>query len=64
MKQNIVTMSDSYKLSHHAMYQEDTEYVYSYFESRKGAEYDYTTFFGLQYLLKEYCTISQFVIMF
>lgn len=53
-KKNIVTMTDSYKLTHHAMYQPDTEYVYSYFEARKGAKFDYTTFFGLQYLLKEY----------
>jgi nicotinamide phosphoribosyltransferase len=33
------------------MYQEDTEIVYSYLEARKGAMYDYTTFFGLQPIL-------------
>jgi len=54
MEKNIVTMTDSYKMTHHAMYQEDTEYVYSYFEARNGAKFDYTTFFGLQYLIKEY----------
>jgi nicotinamide phosphoribosyltransferase len=31
-----------------------TEHVYSYFESRNGAKFNHTVFFGLQYLLKEY----------
>jgi nicotinamide phosphoribosyltransferase len=54
MKTNIVTLSDSYKMNHFKMYPSDTEYVYSYFEARKGAQYDKTVFFGLQALLKEY----------
>jgi len=45
---------DSYKVAHHRMYPDDTQVVYSYFESRIGAEYDYTLFFGLQYLLKKW----------
>jgi nicotinamide phosphoribosyltransferase len=36
------------------MYPKDTEFVYSYFESRKGAKYNKTVFFGLQYYIKEY----------
>ena len=51
---NIVTMTDSYKLTHHAQYPKNTEKVYSYFEARKGAKYPETVFFGLQYLLKKY----------
>jgi len=53
-KKNIVTMTDSYKMGHWQQYPENTEVVYSYFEARKGAKFDETTFFGLQYLLKEY----------
>jgi len=54
MKNNIITLTDSYKCSHHRMYPIDTEVVYSYFESRIGARFNKTIFFGLQYLLKEY----------
>lgn len=53
-KINICTLSDSYKLCHHAQYPDNTEVVYSYFESRKGSKFDNTVFFGLQYLLKKY----------
>jgi len=48
MKHNICTLTDSYKISHYDMYPKDTEVVYSYFESRKGAKYNKTLFFGLQ----------------
>lgn len=54
MKTNIIQMTDSYKVAHHGMYPPDCEMVYSYFESRPGAEYDKTVFFGLQYTLQEY----------
>jgi nicotinamide phosphoribosyltransferase len=47
-------MTDSYKLSHHKQYPEGTTNVYSYFESRTGAKFHDTVFFGLQYILKEY----------
>jgi nicotinamide phosphoribosyltransferase len=53
MKTNIVTLTDSYKLTHHNQYPAGTEKVYSYFEARPGAEFDKTTFFGLQMLIKE-----------
>ncbi len=52
---NIMTQTDSYKMgSHWNMYPDGTENVYSYFESRKGAKFDKTVFFGLQYILKKY----------
>lgn len=51
---NIITACDSYKLTHWNMLPEGTENVYSYFESRTGARYNNTVFFGLQYYLKKY----------
>lgn len=51
---NIILMTDSYKLNHWNMYPPNTEHVYSYFESREGAFFPKTPFFGLQYLLQEY----------
>lgn len=54
INKNICIMTDSYKFTHYNMYPHDTTKIYSYFESREGAKYPYTVFFGLQYLLKEY----------
>lgn len=51
---NVCMASDSYKATHHRMYPEGTEKVYSYFESRLGAKYNSTIFFGLQYILKNF----------
>lgn len=51
---NIILATDSYKLNHWAQYPQGTERVYSYFESRPGARYKRTLFFGLQYILKNY----------
>lgn len=48
---NVILSTDSYKLTHWNMYPEGTEAVYSYFESRKGARFPETVFFGLQPLL-------------
>lgn len=48
---NLILATDSYKLNHWNQYPEGTEAVYSYLESREGAEYPKTVFFGLQYLL-------------
>lgn len=42
------------------MYPKNTEYVYSYFESRKGAKFDLTPFFGLHYLLKQFRKIDNY----
>ena len=50
---NIILMSDSYKVSHFRQYPPGTEYVFSYFESRGGIFKD-VLFFGLQYILKRY----------
>ena len=38
------------------MLPEGTEYVYSYGEARRGGMYDYTIFFGLQYIIKKWFT--------
>ncbi len=54
MKNNIITLTDSYKTSHWLLYPEKTQRIYSYFESRTGARWNDTVFFGLQYILKEY----------
>ena len=54
MKENFVILSDSYKFNHFAMYPKGTQNVYSYFESRNGAKYPTTTFFGLQAYLMRY----------
>jgi len=54
MANNIITLTDSYKLAHYNMYPDGIERVLSYFESRNGAKFNNTVFFGLQYLIKEY----------
>lgn len=51
---NLVLATDSYKLGHWNQYPHDTEGVYSYFESRKGATYPSTVFFGLQHIIKQF----------
>lgn len=51
---NICWLTDSYKVSHYRQYPPGTSAVYSYFESRSGATYPQTVFFGLQYWLKNY----------
>lgn len=48
---NPILLTDSYKLTHWNQYPSDTEAVYSYFESRTGAQFDRTVFFGLQSLI-------------
>jgi nicotinamide phosphoribosyltransferase len=53
MFDNIITLTDSYKVSHAVQYPPNTSKVYSYFESR-GGEFKETVFFGLQYFLKRY----------
>lgn len=49
---NPIEATDSYKLSHFNMYPPGTERVFSYFESRPGALFDETVFFGLQHIMK------------
>jgi nicotinamide phosphoribosyltransferase len=50
---NIILDSDSYKVSHYLQYPNDTEIVYSYYESR-GGKFSEVVFFGLQYYIKEF----------
>jgi nicotinamide phosphoribosyltransferase len=57
MHDNIIMMTDSYKVSHHKQYPPGTQHVFSYFESRGGV-FDRTVFFGLQYILRRYLTGS------
>ena len=56
MSENIILATDSYKETHYKMYPTDVTTVGSYFESRTGAEYPETVFFGLQYLLLKHMT--------
>lgn len=53
METNILTLTDSYKVSHHKQYPKGTTRVYSFFESR-GGRYPEVVFFGLQYIIKKY----------
>ncbi|CAE7534267.1 Nampt, partial [Symbiodinium microadriaticum] len=54
--ENIILLSDSYKVSHWKQYPPGTQYVYSYFESRgcENDEWKEVVFFGLQYFIKRY----------
>jgi nicotinamide phosphoribosyltransferase len=51
MTMNLVTATDSYKVTHFKQYPPKTTQMFSYIESRGGV-YGETKFFGLQYLLK------------
>jgi len=51
---NPLLMTDGYKPSHGLMYPPKMQYMQSYFESRAGAMFDFSVFFGLQYYLKRY----------
>jgi nicotinamide phosphoribosyltransferase len=54
---NLILDTDSYKFSHYKQYPFGPDFkttsMFSYLESR-GGKYDFTLWFGLQYLLKEY----------
>ncbi|KAH3828056.1 nicotinamide phosphoribosyltransferase-like [Dreissena polymorpha] len=50
---NVLLVTDSYKVTHHLQYPPNTTNVYSYFESR-GGKFPSTVFFGLQYILKRW----------
>ncbi|WP_296876794.1 nicotinate phosphoribosyltransferase [uncultured Methanobrevibacter sp.] len=54
IENNICLLTDSYKVTHHYFYPKGTEKIYSYLESRVGAEFNKTIFYGLQYILKKY----------
>lgn len=50
---NILLMTDSYKVSHWKQYPKGTTRVFSFLESR-GGMFPTTTFFGLQYIIQKY----------
>lgn len=50
---SILLQTDGYKPSHWKQYPAGTTHVFSFLESR-GGDFEASTFFGLQYLLKEY----------
>lgn len=49
---NLLLLTDVYKLGHMEQYPKDTHYVYSYMEARKRDEN--MVFYGLQYFIKKY----------
>ncbi len=51
--ENLILLTDSYKVSHHVQYPPGTTTIYSYFESRGGL-HEEICFFGLQYFIKRY----------
>ncbi|NBQ67403.1 MAG: nicotinate phosphoribosyltransferase [Nitrosomonadaceae bacterium] len=51
---SVLKLTDSYKWTHGIQEEPGTTNTYSYFESRNGAKYPVTKFFGLQMLLKKY----------
>ncbi len=50
---SIILRTDSYKVTHWPVYEDGSEHVYSYLESR-GGKFTETVMFGLQYYLDEY----------
>lgn len=52
-RDNLITLTDSYKVTHWKQYPPGTTRVFSFLESR-GGQFPAVTFFGLQYLLKRY----------
>lgn len=53
MNENLILLTDSYKVTHWKQYPKNTTKVYSYLESR-GGKFKNTVFYGLQYFLKRY----------
>ncbi len=51
---NTPLKTDSYKVNHWNQYPFGTQFVYSYFESRKGAKFPVVPFFGLQPILMKF----------
>ena len=50
---NNIADTDSYKLCHFSLYPKDAEFIYAYLESRAGALFPETKFFGSQYILNQ-----------
>ena len=58
---NPILCVDTYKVSHHSFEHPEFTSSYGYIEARKGGEFTFVQFFGLQYILKYY--MSQQVTM-
>lgn len=54
IENNTCLLTDSYKVTHYYFYPKGTEKIYSYLESRLGAEFNKTIFYGFQYIIKKY----------
>jgi nicotinamide phosphoribosyltransferase len=54
--ENLILLTDSYKITHHLQYPPNTTKIYSYFESRGSSNptWNSVLFFGLQYIVKKY----------
>lgn len=52
--ENLLLLTDSYKFTHWKQYPTKAKFVMSYFESRHGAKFNSTIFFGLQYFIEKY----------
>lgn len=55
MLDNLILSTDSYKLGHWPMYPDKMTGLFSYFESRTGATFDFTQWWGLQGILIPLC---------
>ncbi len=54
MNDNILLMTDSYKVSHWKQYPAGTTSIQSFLEARVGGEFPTVTFFGLSYIIQRY----------
>lgn len=54
MLDNILLLTDSYKVSHWRQYPPGTQRVFSFLEARKGGRHAEVTFFGLSYLIQKH----------
>lgn len=59
MRVNPLLRTDSYKLSHGPMYNENLSYMFDYVEARKGGRWNYSIFYGLQFFIKD-CLLVPF----
>lgn len=60
VRRGIAGRTDTYKLGGHwNMLPEGTTFLNSYFESRPGAQYSFTKFYGLQGIMKKFLTGQQ-----
>jgi len=58
MKENLIMLVDSYKLSQPAQYPDTMVEMFGYMEARSSKVYPATVFFGLQYYIKKYLQMA------